>query len=350
MNGEIAELQESVRRVLAGAAVPAGEERTWPLLVELGWLLASVPEELGGLGQGPAGACAISLELGRRLAGAPFVPAMLAVDAVCHSELAEREGWVERLTGEGYVAAPLADCAIACEPAGGGKARLSGVATAVQSADRASHVLVWSADGDCVALVPREQAGVELVARPAWDATRRLFDLRLADVEVASQLVLASGPAAQRLAGRLCTLRDLALAADSVGGATALLELTVDHLQTRRQFGRPLALFQALKHRCADLKTLTSAAEALLLDSLARQGDWSDEAAAELQGKKVKHVGCSAFARVAEEALQLHGGIGMASEHQCHLFLKRALLNEHLGRQGDRYELDIAEALLASLA
>ena len=350
MNADLVELQQSVRQVLAGAAVPADEQTTWPLLVELGWLLVSVPEELGGLGQGPSGACVLQIEMGRRLAAVPCLPAMLAIDAVCQSGLADRESRVERLTGGDYVAAPLAECALSLEQTGAGKARLTGLASAVPSADRASHALVWTTAGDCVALVPLGQPGVQATERPAWDTTRRLFDLRFTGMELDEQLVLARGPAAQALTRRLTTLRDLALAADAVGGANALLELTVEHLQVRRQFGRPLALFQALKHRCADLKTLIAAAEALLLDSLGRLGDSIGGAEAELKGKTVKHLACATYARVAEEALQLHGGIGMASEHQCHLFLKRALLNERLGRQDDRYELDIADGLLAGLA
>ena len=350
MNSDLVELQQSVRQVLAGSAVPADEETTWPLLAELGWLLVSVPEELGGLGQGLPGACVLQLELGRRLAAVPFLPAMLAIDAVCQSGLADRESWVERLTSGDYVAAPLAESAISLEQTGAGEARLTGLASAVQSADRASHALVWTSAGDCVALVALGQPGVELTQRPTWDTTRRLFDLRLAGVDVGERLVLARGAAAQAVVRRLSTLRDFALAADAVGGATALLDLTVEHLQMRRQFGRPLALFQALKHRCADLKTLIAAAEALLLDSLGRLGDSGTDAEAELKGKTARYLACSTYAKVAEEALQLHGGIGMASEHQCHLFLKRALLDEQLGRQADRYELDIADGLLARLA
>jgi alkylation response protein AidB-like acyl-CoA dehydrogenase len=164
------------------------------------------------------------------------------------------------------------------------------------------------------------------------------------------KLTLARGAAAQALTARVATQRDFALAAEAMGGANALLELTVDYLNTRMQFGRPLALFQALKHRCADLKALTAGAQALLSDSLDRMGVHTDDdglaAGAELMGKQVKLLASAAYARVAEEALQLHGGIGMTSEHVCHLFLKRAMLNEHLGRAQDHYEADLAAQLL----
>ncbi len=346
MNTDLNELRDSVHQVLSEGGLAAGEDKTWPLVVELGWLLVALPEKLGGLEQGFPGACAIHTELGRSLAAAPYLPAMLAIDAVCRGGLADREAWVERLTSGDFITAPLAESATFITRAGSGKTKLNGLATAVPSASKASHVLICASEGDCVALVPLGQPGVELIRRPTWDATRCLFDLRFADVSLDDKLVLARGSAARELSRIISTERDFALAADCVGGASALLDMTVEYLQTRRQFGRPLALFQALKHRCADLKAFTSAAEALLLDSLGRLGDQIGGPEAERMGKTVKSLACSVYSKVAEEALQLHGGIGMTSEHPCHLFLKRALLNAHLGRRCDSYELDIAAGLL----
>jgi alkylation response protein AidB-like acyl-CoA dehydrogenase len=129
--------------------------------------------------------------------------------------------------------------------------------------------------------------------------------------------------------------------------------MTVEHLCTRKQFGRPLALFQALKHRCADLKTQLAAVQALLEDTLLglqqyRDGPEAARAAA-LAAQKAKYLACNVYAKVTEEALQLHGGIGMAVEYPCHLFLKRSMLNEHLGAGEDDYTAAIADALLADL-
>ncbi|HSW11880.1 MAG TPA: acyl-CoA dehydrogenase family protein [Solimonas sp.] len=342
-DAELKELQDSARQVLVAQGLAAEEGKTWPLVLELGWLLVSVPEELGGLGQGLAGACAFHAELGRGLCAAPYAAAMLAVDAVCQGKLADQQGWVERITAQEYVAAPLAPSALRLV-----RGRLSGTVTAVPSADLASHVLISTADAERVALVSLRQKGVELIARSTWDGTRRLFDLRLSEVELDESLLLAGGSAAQALTRRLSTLRDLALAADSVGGAEALLDLTVEYLKTRKQFGRPLAGFQALKHRCADLKALTAGAQALLADTLARIGGGIDDAEAEALARTAKHLACSVYARTAEESLQLHGGIGMTAEHACHLFLKRALLNEHLGR-GNRDAVAIADRFLTGI-
>lgn len=343
MNAEVNELRDSARQVMQGSGLAASEDETWPLIAELGWLMVGVPEELGGLGMGLDAACALHLEMGRALATAPCLSATLGIEALCAGDdIDGRESWLERLlTGEDYIAAPLVDSALAVEAD-----RLTGTAAAVPSADRAGHLLVCSADGETVALVP--MAGIGVTHRLTWDETRRLFDVTFDDVALDPALVLARGDAARALVVRLAVVRDFALAADAVGGAAALLELTVDYLQTRRQYGRPLALFQALKHRCADLKAQTEAAEALLLDNLARVGE--DEAAAPGLARAARLLACGAYADVAEESLQLHGGIGMTSEHVCHLFLKRAMLDEHLGTDQDRCALELAARLLDATA
>lgn len=337
---ELEEITESARQISADLGVAASEEKTWSLVLELGLLQVSVPEELGGLGQGLAGACAIYKELGASVASSPHISAMLALDAVCSSELSNREAWIERLTSAEYIAASLAHCSVSRRGE-----HFTGLVCAVPSADIATHVLVHTEDAQCVALVPRDAAGVEIEARPTWDVTRRLFDVRLNDVKLDAHTIVANGAAAQALVRRLHTHRDFALAADSLGGANALLEMTVEYLKARRQFGRPLALFQALKHRCADLKVTVAAADALLMDSLTRlTHDRPDEA--EALGRKVKYLACAAYTRMVEEGLQLHGGIGMTSDHVLHVFLKRALLNEHLGRPSALYELEIAAELV----
>ncbi len=343
MSVELSELQESVRRVIDGAGLAAVEDAIWSQIVELGWLLASVPESLGGLDAGIQGSCALHAELGRGLSRAPYLPAMLVADALCHASLTDREIWLERLIGGELMTAPLADCGIRADGN-----LLNGIASAVQSADSASHLLVWTAGNDVVSLIALEQPGVEVVARPTWDQTRRLFDVRLEGVALAGQTQLAKGAAAAAMIRRLLAQRDFALAADAIGGASVLLDKTVEHLQTRVQFKRPLAMFQALKHRCADIKASIAAAEAMLEDGLHRVADDLDSPAARTRSMGAKLLATSMFARAAEDCLQLHGGIGMADEHPCHLFLKRSLLSEHLGEAANGCAAALALELLAS--
>ena len=335
-SGELlTQLRDSVRQVIEGTGLLGAEDHIWKQSVELGWLLTAVPEELDGLGLGNTGTHAIHLELGKGLSGAPYLPATLAIDALCQSTLSDKRSWLERLTGGELVTAPLADGDLTLDDS----QNLDGTLTAVQSADIASHVLAWTNNAEQLLIIALNQSGVERQERKTWDETRRFYDVHLNALPLAKQTRLAQGPQAKDIVTRLLAQRDFALAADAVGGATALLAMTVDHLQTRVQFRRPLAMFQALKHRCADMKALTAASEAMLFDAL-------HSAAPEQKATAAKHLACTSFAKVAEESLQLHGGIGMAAEHPCHLFLKRALLNVHLGRGGDMYEQLIAEAFL----
>lgn len=345
MSVDLMELQESARQVLGGETVSVPEDATWAQVAELGWLMVAVPEELGGLGMNAQGPVVLQTELGRKLSGAPYLSGVLAIEAFCGSTHAERESWLERLMGGEFVAAPLADGSLAIEQTDHGFT-VRGTATAVQSADKAEQLLVWDVQSRCVALLALNQDGVTVTPRESWDETRRLFDVALDSVALQADAILASGDAAATLARRLATLRDFGLAADAVGAADMLLELTVEYLQTRRQFSRPLAMFQALKHRCADLKALVVGADALLQSHMGQCLDDLGSEQAELLGEGAKLLACDTFRRVAEESLQLHGGIGMADEHPCHLFLKRALLSEHLGRGLRRYENDLAAALL----
>jgi len=325
------ELRDAARQVVDDLGLAADEQDTWALVAELGWLVLEMPEADSGLGLDLADACALHVELGRGLARVPFIAALLAIDTVVQSELPERADLLASLgSGDRYIGVPLAETEV--QYVGG---KLDGVAHGVPAADRSREVLLWSGANDCIALVAIDAPGLQLECNNTWDETRRLFDLHLEDV--VPTCILARGDAAHALLRRLRMRRDFALAAEAVGGATSILERTVAYLGERQQFGRPLAMFQALKHRCADLKSQVEAATALLEAGLAQTASAHDCAAAERAGLAAKLLANNTYTHVVEEALQLHGGIGMTSEHDCHLFLKRAMLDEHLGRGRDAY-------------
>lgn len=354
MNSDLRDFSEAARQVVEDQGLDADEQASWSLVSELGWLLTGIPEELDGLGMGLPGACALHRQLGSGLAPVPFLSAMLSLEALCQSTLADRESWLERLgSGAEYLAAPLAGCRLESGTSESGGSVISGTVEALPSADRASHALLWTQAQDLVVLVGLNQTGVECAQCETWDTSRRLFELHLQDVVVEPDYILAEGDQARELIERLLTWRDFALAAEAVGSAAALLEQTIEYMGTREQFGRPLAMFQALKHRCADLKALTEAADALLEDGLARStGDsYSLQITAESRraGRAARMLSSEALALVAEESLQLHGGIGMTSEHQCHRYLKRALLDQHLGCSRGENEQSLAGELLSQV-
>jgi alkylation response protein AidB-like acyl-CoA dehydrogenase len=339
------ELQDSARRLLASAGLAPDSARSWRLIVEAGWLGLAVPESLGGLGQGRPALGVLYAELGQVLAPAGFLASMLAMQAICEAPaFAGRAAWVERLmAGDRVTASLLPESGIAWTEVGG-EARLSGRVDAAAEAD-AAHWLLVSTDEVC-ALLSLDQPGIAREPRRSWDETRRLFDLRLEDAR--AEAVLARGPAAATLARTLALHLEVALAADGLGGADALLAMTVDYLQTRRQFGRPLAMFQALKHRCADLKARLAAAEALIWRLAEGRGGSGLDALTEAGALK-SHV-ATVYGDVGEEAIQLHGGIAMTAEHPCHLFVKRALANTALGGEADHWEAAAGREAISRLA
>jgi alkylation response protein AidB-like acyl-CoA dehydrogenase len=332
---ELHELRDSAQKAFpADKLVPAREEG-WQLATEMGWLMIDLPEDQGGLGLGRRATAAVLFELGRVLPAMPLTPALLALRGIAAStRLADKDGWIERICGGEYVPLNMLHGSVHKDDNG----ILSGTVRGLFDADMASHALV--ATEGAYDLIPLDADGVEVVERDIWDPSRRLFDLVLEGYTPKAELVVATGDEARALDDVISPSAQLAIAADSLGGANAMFAMTLEYLKTRKQFGRPIGMFQALKHRVADLKVKLEAAEALLWS---RAND--DASVAELGALKAH---CNAVYRdVVEEAIQLHGGIGLTEEYPCHLFLKRAMLNGVLAGDTMHWEAQAGERLLA---
>jgi alkylation response protein AidB-like acyl-CoA dehydrogenase len=294
--------------------------------------MIDLDEDKGGLGLGRGAVAAIHYEMGRVLSRMPLIPALLAIRALAEGEAT---GDLAQAAAAGeYVAIDLT-----LAPLVATGLTLSGMLPAVADADMAQHVVV-TAPG-LVAVVALAAPGVTVAERPLWDESRRLFAVTIADHAVADTEVIARGPAADALAERMRQDLLLGLSADALGGASAALATTVGYLTMRKQFDRPLAMFQALKHRCADLKARIVAAEALLWQCAGA----ADARSAQLAG--LKALACEVFRITTQEMVQLHGGIGLTEEQHSHLFLKRAALDLWLGGGADALNAEAGRAALA---
>ncbi len=320
------ELQDSARQVLVRAherGTPQPE--VWNTLVELGWLGVSLPQESGGLDQPFTALAVLYQEFGRALAPHDFVAVSICLGALAGA------AWGGTLIHEALAgsAKPMYTTATTSSVKGVA-GRLRGVIGNVLGAGDASHLLLpFDDSGPVIGLVALPHPGVSCIPRPTWDATRRLFDVVLEDVVLPPENIVCEGAAAVSVLKSLGAQIDLAVACDAVGGTEAIFGETLAYMQTRQQFGRPIASFQALKHRCADLATDMCGSRALLTAGCqavaALQGDWASAAACgRLYASEV-------YRKVTEEAVQLHGGVGFTWEHSCHRFLKRARLNDALG-------------------
>ena len=172
--------------------------------------------------------------------------------------------------------------------------------------------------------------GLHKSAQPTLDQTRKLATLEFNDVR--GVLVGAEGAAASILEKTL-DLAAIALAAEQVGGAQRVLDMSVEYAKERIQFGRPIGSFQAIKHKCADMLLEVESAK-----SAAYYAGWvAAEDTDELPSTAslVKAYCSEAYFHAAAENIQIHGGIGFTWEHDAHLYFKRAKSSELLFGEPD---------------
>ncbi|PKN59358.1 MAG: acyl-CoA dehydrogenase [Deltaproteobacteria bacterium HGW-Deltaproteobacteria-14] len=309
----------------------------WAELAGLGWLGLPFPEEHGGVGLGVTELCLVLEEAGRTLAPEPLLATtLLAGSALLLGDSdAARSAWLPGLIA-GDVVGTLAwqerarrdddppSCAALATPAGDGAVMLHGSKREVVAGVQADLVIVaaqhsetrelglWAVPGDAAGLLRTPLSRIDHFpcARVELDGVRLSEDARLGGAALlASALDRAT----------------IGLAAEALGAMSAAFELTLGWLRERRQFGVPIGSFQALQHRAArlyiDLELCRSAVMAA-----ARTADQPRVSAAVL-GQAASLAAArtlDTFLRVADEAVQLHGGVGMTDEHDIGFYLKRA--------------------------
>jgi alkylation response protein AidB-like acyl-CoA dehydrogenase len=300
-------------------------DKLWPSMAEgLGLAGLLVPEDEGGAGASAREAAVVMEEIGRRCAPVPFLTsAVLATTAL---RVAGATAHVRRLAAGETTAClvmPLSAGPSFPGPAveADGQARLSGRVISVAGALEADFLVVPVAAGDALRLCVLDVTapGVRIHPVASLDMSRQLADVELIE---ATAEVVTEGDAAVRSLDTALLLGAALLASEQVGVARWCVETTVSYLSQRRQFGRVVGGYQALKHRIADLWVRIEAAEAAARYAAvtAACGD-ADAAVAASLGQAY----CSDVAvRAAEECIQLHGGIGMTWDYSAHLYLKRA--------------------------
>jgi alkylation response protein AidB-like acyl-CoA dehydrogenase len=328
---------ERVRAVVEARGLP--DSRLARKAAELGWFGLEIPEADGGAGADYAGLVSLLEETGARVASLPLLSsAVLCAGAVLLAgSPGQRERWLPGLAAGALRGTALlpgafgAGDGIAAREAHG--LHLDGTCGYVLDARVADLLVVaarTAAREQIVAVVAGTDAGVAVDPLEMVDGTRCVDAVRLTGVRVDEGNVLARGAAAERLVTALVNRAATAVAADSLGIARRVLDMTVDYAGRRVQFGRPIGSFQAVKHQAADMLVDLRTARELVRDAARRvAGDLAAAATSEAVSMAKSHV-CEVAARSAGTAVQLHGGIGYTWEHDLHLFLKRAKLNEQL--------------------
>lgn len=276
--------------------------------------LVLVAEETGrALGRGPFTSTAL---VGRALAAAG--PPRLRTEVL--PELAAGSRWATWAFAEPHAPWTL-DGIRATARTEADVVVLDGVKTAVQDAGGARLLLVTALHDGIPAsfLVDRHAPGVTVRRRRVLDPTRSFYEVRFENVRVPYGHRLDDGPdGIQRLLDEASLLR----CADALGVMERMLELTVEHVKTRVQFGRPIGAFQAVKHACADMALLVHGTRAATFHAAMAVDAGADDAA-RAACAAAAHASAAA-GEVAGRALQLHGGVGFTWEHDLHLHLRRA--------------------------
>ena len=295
----------------------------------------AVPEEYGGSSFGPVEQLIVFEECGRALLCAPFfgtvalaIPALLAAgDPAAAKDLLP--GLVSGATvatlafteddGDWNPAATQlrAEAATTSEDAW----TLSGAKSFVIDGAAADVFLVVGRTGRGLSLfaVQAGAPGLNRAQLETLDLTRK--QVRLSFDGTPARLIGVDG-AGQSILERTLDLAAVLLAAEQVGGAQACLDLTVEYVKVRTQFGRPIGSFQAIKHRCADMLVALESARSAVYHAAWTAAEAPDELPA--AAAMAKAMASEAYNFCAGETIQLHGGIGFTWEHDAHLYYRRA--------------------------
>jgi len=330
-------LADAVGKLLeAHAAVPRDPGKVWRDYADLGLLALPFPSQLGGLGGGPETIMLVMEAYGRSLADAPYLQSILLAGRVL-ALAGAAESLAPLLSGERRAALCL------YEP--GARYRWD---TPTSSATRTQQgwtvrghklavldapgvdMLLWpaaTADGLGLFLVPVRTPGLTLDARPTPDG-RPAADVQLADITLPADAAICPPGQSRAILAEAIDGATAALCSEAIGAMEALLAITIDYLGVRHQFGAALGSFQALQHRAADMLVAIEQARSITifaisrLDAPAGQRHVAVAAAKALVNRSARFVG--------SEAIQLHGGMGLAAEYPAGRYFQRLTVIETL--------------------
>ncbi|WP_454727386.1 MULTISPECIES: acyl-CoA dehydrogenase family protein [Cupriavidus] len=319
------------------------DRAAWAQLAEMGVLGLTVPAEYGGFGESAASQLVVQRELGRGLLLEPVTPAAVISAAVlnAYGSAAQKAQWLPAIaSGERIVTLAYLEPATRYRPESARAAaerkgdgyQLNGTKTLAWHGEAADAFLVSArlagSNELSLFLVPRDAPGLSVRGYPAMDGLRAA-DLTLHDATVSADALV--GGESNGLAALTHGIDHgiAALCAEAAGAMERLIEITGEYLRTRQQFGKPLAAFQALQHRMADM--LVQKELALSMAYVAAQAlDESDPAQRRrmLSGAKVVVARAGRF--VGQQAVQLHGGMGMTDELEVGDYFKRLTMIDPL--------------------
>lgn len=330
---------------------------------ELYFQAITIPEEFGGMGLGYVELVAVMEQMGRFLLCAPYFSTVCMASTallLAGNEEQKADYFGRILAGETATLAFSANrqwdasgISATCRKQGDSYV-VSGKYRYVIDGHTADNLVIAANCADCAGTVclfvlPSGTAGITRTWLPTMDQTRKQAELVFDNVTVPASALMLSDAGA--VLGKVLDLATICLAAEQTGGSQRVLDMAVDYTKERVQFNRPIASFQSIKHKAADMMTRVEAArsgvyyaacvaqEALVDGPLA--GELAEAASI------VKSYCSEAYFRNAGEAIQMHGGVGFTWEYDVHLFFKRAKASEHFLGNAAWHRERLAQLLLA---
>jgi alkylation response protein AidB-like acyl-CoA dehydrogenase len=329
-------LKDSARKFFSGEC-PSAEMRRlmetdtaydatlWSKLTDQGYTGIIFPEEFGGVGLGKVELMLLMEEAGRALLPGPFFSTVVLAGSVIDSvaTLALKKEYLAPICqGQARATVAVLESSASWNPRdvqlSASSNKLTGEKLFVSDAAVADFILVVAKNG--VFVVDRRASGLKISPMSVADLTRKLYVVEFQDTP--AELL---GPTTNL--ARAFDIASAALAAELVGGMQRTLDITVEYAKTRKQFGKPIGMFQAVQHQCADMYLETeSSRSAVYYAGYALEEDTPDAARAV---SIAKMYASDAGRTVGNRGIQIHGGMGFTWENDIHLYYRRAKASEN---------------------
>ena len=332
---------------------------TWQQFADLGWLAVPFEEEHGGLGMGPLETMVLLEALGEGLIMAPYIATVVLGGGFLRQASAAQQAETIPALLEGKLQVAFAaeeyervftleNTAMVAD-LNGNEAILNGTKSCVMNGDQADLLVVLARtagqpgdqDGLSLFLVDANAAGVERVPHRTVDG-RQGAEIRFNQVKVAEAARIGALHGGYAIARQVLHEGLLALSAESVGSLSVLLNETVEYSKTRKQFGMPIGKFQVLQFRMADMFIAMEQTRSLLLAATLKTVEGHDDAAMAVHAMKAQ-LG-RAGRNIAQEAIQIHGGMGMTDELGVGHYVKRVTGVDGLFGNADVHLMAIARS------
>lgn len=328
----------------------------WRRAAELGWTALLVPEGLGGgsvTDSGFADLATVAEQLGKTVAPGPLYPVSVVLAALV--ECADRQphtatiealmsgetaaSWAVSEPGQGW--APL-NPSVTATPTESGY-RIDGTKDRVEAGAQSAVLLVVARCGDGLRqfLVPTDAPGVTIVPQQSVDLVKQYARVRFDGAVVQESAAVGTAAETPALIDRQGQIAQTLQCAEVVGVLQTVFDLTVQWALDRHTFGRPLASYQALKHKFADMKLWLEACRATTAAAVADVAARAPGAAVSASVAK-SYVGEMA-GQIIQACVQMHGGIGVTWEHDLHLYLRRVTLYRSMFGTPEEHNLRVYE-------